>query len=151
MKYSYDFFFNEKEKIFYLEDKMTKFEELYNKYKNSPNTKIHDGIYEIRVGKYIYPLMSPENVIFIFPNGTQKSIFISSYFHLNKILKIYNSYDFFYCKDESGNYLQFNSTNIVNIYPVKKVKIEIKQHKELYNLNNKFIEDYSRLNPDNYP
>ena len=146
---SFDYYYDEKEYCFYLEDKKTKFEDLYNKYKNDEKTKIQGDTYKIILGKYVYTLKNPGYVTFIFPNGTQKNIFICYYDHLYEILKTYQFYDFFYNNDENEKYHEFKIQDIINIYPVKKVKIEIKRHKKIYDSNNKLINKYSELKPEN--
>ena len=146
---SFDYYYDEKEYCFYLEDKKTKFEDLYNKYKNDEKTKIQGDTYKIILGKYVYTLKNPGYVTFIFPNGTQKNIFICYYEHLYEILKTYQFYDFFYNNDENEKYHEFKIQDIMNIYPVKKVKIEIKRHKKIYDSNNKLINKYSELKPEN--
>ena len=147
MQYSLDYYFNEKEFCFYLEDRVTKFEDLFNKYKDDKTTNIIDDIYEITKGNYIYPLKSPGNVHFVFPDGAEKEIFISSCNHIIDICAKFKSYDFFYCNDESEKYINFDISNINKIYPVKKIKITIKQHRDIYDINNKVIKDYSELSP----
>lgn len=149
MIYSYEFFFNEEELCFYLEDKVTKIEEFFNKHKSDENTKIKGEKYLIQIQNKIYPLISPAKVIFIFPDETKKEIFIACYEHIRAILEKYNSYDFFYNKDDNDNYIKFIIQEIAFIYPVKKIKISIKEHKEIYNLNNEIINTYSELNPKN--
>ena len=149
LEYSFNFYFDEKDLCFYLEDKKTKFEDLYNKHKDDKTTKIQDNTYEINIDNYIYILKDPRYVIFILPNGIQKKVFISYYDHIYEILRRFNSYDFFYNKDGGEEYHRLDLQDIMNIYPVKKIKISIKQYKQLYSSNNKVISNYSKLKPIN--
>ena len=147
MEYSYDYYFNEEKYCFYLKDKITKYEDIYNAYKNDEKAQIEDDKYEIIIGKYIYPLENPGYVKFILPDGNEREVFISSTKHIEEILFIYNKYDFFYCKDDTENYLKFSISELEKIYPVKKIKISTKEYTSLYNSNNKLIKRYEDLNP----
>ena len=150
MEYSDEYVFNEDDFCFYLEDGKTKIKDLYSQYKDKPlNTKIEDNNYIITVGNFIYQLESPGNVIFFFPNGDRKEIFISYYKHIKCLLNKYKSYDFFYCKDEEENFIEFKIDDVKKIYPVKKIKISTKKYSNIYSSHNKKINDYPDLNPDN--
>ena len=149
-KYSYYYFFNEEDSCFYLEDKKTKYKDLYETYKNDEKTtKIINNDYFITFKNYVYQLTSPGYVTFYFPDGSEKEIFISYYKQIKKILSKYTSYVFSFCKDESNNYVNFNINEVMKIYPVKKIKISIKQYLHIYNFHGMIINNYSELNPKN--
>ena len=147
MEYSYDYYFNEEEYCFYLKDKITKYEDIYNANKNDKNAQIEEDKYEFIIGEYIYPLENPGYVKFILPDGNEKEVFISSTKHIEEILFKYIKYDFFYCKDDNENYLKFSISELEKIYPVKKIKISIKEYTSLYSSNNKVIKKYEDLKP----
>ena len=149
LEYSFNYYFDEKDFCFYLEDKKTKFEDLYKSLKVEQKDIIPNNAYEIKKDNYIYTLRDPGYVTFIFPNGIQKNVFISYYDHIYEILKRYKSYDFFYNNDGSEEYHGFDLKDIINIYPFKKIKISIKQYKQLYSSNNKVISEYTMLKPKN--
>ncbi len=150
MKYSDYYFFNENDSCFYLEDNKTTFKYLYETYKNDETkTKINNNDYFITFQNNVYQLTSPGNVTFFFPDGSEKEIFISYYKQIKKILSKYQSYDFSFCKDESNNYVNFNINDVMKIYPVKKIKISIKQYLDIYNFHGMIINNYTELNPKN--
>ena len=147
MEYYYDFYFDEKKHRFYpnLENKNFTFKDLYIQNKDKKSTNIENNIYYIQIGIYVYPLDNPGDVIFTFPDNTEKNIFISSYKQIKHVLMKFKSYDLYYCKENDKNYEKFNFEEIQKIYPVKKIKILNKQFKKIYIFQNKVLKDYSKL------
>ena len=142
--YCYDYYFNEDEFCFYLEDKLTKYEDIFNNQKNkvSQNNEIY-----VEKGNYIYPLKNPGYIQFLFPDGKNKTTFISSSYQIIEILTKYKKHDFFYSKNGEDNYTKFLTKDLIDIYPVKKIKITLKNNAQIYQSNNKIINDYSCLTP----
>ena len=163
-----NYFYNEKEHCFYLGDRKTKYKDLFIKHKNDTNTRKVDDTYYITINNYIYQFDSPRDVLFKFPEDIddkteekgkkdknnekegreQIAIFISSYIHIDEILFRYKDYDFYYRKDSQEKFQKFERSDLKEIYPLKEIEISFKKFEDIYQINNKLINDYSKLNPN---
>ena len=146
-KYSYDYYFNEKDEYFYLNEKMEmKYKDLYeNRHKYDTIKDKDKDIYLINFKNCIYKLESPRNVEFELPDGLRKNVFISSYKHIIEILTKYQNNDYYYWNKDIKEYKYFEIKDLLKLYPIEKIKITIKTFPLIYQSNQKLIKNYNDL------